>query len=542
MSLYNEERPHDFSSIVGQEKVVKVLINDLKRGKKSGAYLFSGVRGTGKTTLARIIAEAVNCEHPAEDGSPCGKCAACTAIREKTCVDVYELDAASNNSVEKIRDMLSTVQYRPVYNTKVYILDECHMLSNSASNALLKALEEPAENTVFILCTTERHKILPTIISRCSCYEFEKISIEQISSHLANVCQKHGAVIEKKALDIIAKAADGSMRDALSILDKFIFMENVDATVVAEALGMAADDIVISILNGIVENAPALASDALKKFSNRGGSLSRLIEKMFEFLLDMVDFQQTGSTDSIVGTDEYRNSIVELSYKIDTQRAFHIMDAFRKIYQNSSDFAFLAAILGVIEHQSLISELKQEVARLSQEVETLKQAGIVASGGTKDFIIDNSPVGSSVMNEVESSAVVDSSNMSTAPSPVPAGNACYGDAAYDDSLCAQDGSFDSSFPYEEDVPDFGEASREEMVPRESSSTPSAVTEPANADTFVGAIPTGLSFEELVALEESGGLDSALETSSSNAVVQQPNEHEAEESFFGDMFRGSPRLF
>lgn len=534
MALYNEERPHSFSSIIGQEKTVKVLVNDLKRGKTSGAYLFSGVRGTGKTTLARIVAESLNCEHPSEDGSPCGTCAACKAIREKNCLDVFELDAASNNSVEKMRDMLETIHYHPVYKTKIYILDECHMLSNSASNALLKALEEPPAGVVFILCTTEKHKILPTIISRCSCYDFEKISREQISGHLLNVCQKHGANIDKSALDIIAKAADGSMRDALSILDKFIALDNVDATMVADALGMAANDIVVTILEGIANENPSIASDALKAFSNRGGSLSHLIEDIFSFLLDMIDFQHTGDADAIVGTDDYKDSILNLSYKLTTDRAFIIMDEFRKVYQHTSDFSFLAAILGVISHESQISEMQRAIRSLKEEIISLKGSGVL-------------PSISSVPKESDSaeSALSSTADLSPAPSEPTVEHISQLDACGE----LEDGSYDSNFSYDEELPE-GFSTIDTMTEFCAFDTPSIEAGDASMPTdcvannknATSAITDGMSLDDLMALED----DSCDEANSNESIVtnNESADIDNEESFFtdsNDFFGGFPRL-
>ena len=221
-ALYRKFRPQEFEDVKGQEHIVTTLKNQIKAERIGHAYLFCGTRGTGKTTIAKIFAKAVNCEHPVE-GSPCGICPSCRAITEGSSMNVIEIDAASNNGVDNIREIREEVAYSPTEGKyKVYIIDEVHMLSIGAFNALLKTLEEPPSYVIFILATTEAHKIPITILSRCQRYDFRRITIETISERLMELMEKEQVEVEEKAIRYIAKAADGSMRDALSLLDQCI--------------------------------------------------------------------------------------------------------------------------------------------------------------------------------------------------------------------------------------------------------------------------------------------------------------------------------
>ena len=218
LALYRKFRPATFDAIVRQEHVVRVLVNQIERGEVGHAYLFTGPRGTGKTSVARIFARAINCEHPV-NGSPCGKCATCLALADGS-LDIVEIDAASNNGVNEMRDLREKVQYPPVScRYKVYIIDEVHMLTDSAFNALLKTLEEPPAHAVFILATTEPHKIPATILSRCMRLDFKLIPEEDLEKHLAGILDEMGRAYEPEAVAAIARAGAGSDRDMLSIAE-----------------------------------------------------------------------------------------------------------------------------------------------------------------------------------------------------------------------------------------------------------------------------------------------------------------------------------
>ena len=255
-ALYRKFRPQEFEDVKGQEHIVTTLKNQIKADRIGHAYLFCGTRGTGKTTVAKIFAKAVNCEHPV-DGSPCGECPSCRAITEGSSMNVIEIDAASNNGVDNIRQIREEVTYRPTEGRyKVYIIDEVHMLSAGAFNALLKTLEEPPSYVIFILATTEAHKIPITILSRCQRYDFHRISIDTIASRLSDLMEQEQVEVEERAIRYVAKAGDGSMRDALSLLDQCIAFhlgEKLTYENVLEVLGAVDTEVFSRLLRRILD-------------------------------------------------------------------------------------------------------------------------------------------------------------------------------------------------------------------------------------------------------------------------------------------------
>ncbi len=266
-ALYRVWRPKTFSDMVGQENIVRTLRNQVTTGRIAHAYLFCGSRGTGKTSAAKIMARAINCLNP-QNGDPCGECASCKTIESDASFDVYEMDAASNSRVEEIRELLEKVDYPPQFGKyKVYIIDEVHMLSNAAFNALLKTLEEPPEYMVFILATTEPQKLPATILSRCQRFDFGRFSEAQIAGHLEKVVQQSGMTAEPEALGLIARAAEGGMRDALSILDMCMGEgEHITEEHVRAALGTADRAFLFSFAGALAEK--------------NGGECLRLVEEL----------------------------------------------------------------------------------------------------------------------------------------------------------------------------------------------------------------------------------------------------------------------
>ena len=278
-ALYRKFRPGEFEDVKGQDHIVTTLQNQIKANRIGHAYLFCGTRGTGKTTVAKIFAKAVNCEHPV-NGSPCGQCAMCKSIAAGTSMNVIEIDAASNNGVDNIREIREEVTYRPTEGRyKVYIIDEVHMLSIGAFNALLKTLEEPPEYVIFILATTEVHKIPITILSRCQHYDFKRISIETITDRMRELMETEQVEVEEKALRYIAKAADGSMRDALSLLDQciaFYIGQKLTYDHVLEVLGAVDTDVFSKLLRKVIERDVAGVIDIVEDLVMQGRELTQL--------------------------------------------------------------------------------------------------------------------------------------------------------------------------------------------------------------------------------------------------------------------------
>ena len=290
IALYRKYRPLTFDGIVGRENITEILKNQIKSGKISHAYLFSGTRGTGKTSAAKVFARAINCLHPV-DGEPCNECEVCKNILEGNTTDVVEMDAASNNSVENIRQIRQEVMYATVdVKYRVYIIDEVHMLTISAFNALLKTLEEPPENVVFILATTEQHKIPVTILSRCLRFEFNRLSDEDIVGRLKYVLENEKVDYEEKALNYIAKLADGAMRDALSILERCI--TEIDGKLMYDDVLQIVGAIDSTIIQNIVDSIYKKDSiEALKNIDiviNKGKDLRQLSSSLAEEFLNIL--------------------------------------------------------------------------------------------------------------------------------------------------------------------------------------------------------------------------------------------------------------
>ena len=273
-------RPMSFDSVVGQLALTTTLKNAVKSGKLAHAYLFCGPRGVGKTTCARIFAKAINCEHPTADGEACNECESCKAFGEGRSYNIFELDAASNNSVENIKSLMEQTRIPPqVGRYKVFIIDEVHMLSTAAFNAFLKTLEEPPAHVIFILATTEKHKILPTILSRCQIYDFERMTVPNIIDHLKRVAEKENIQYEEEALNVIAEKADGGMRDALSIFDQAASFSqgNVTYQKVIEDLNVLDADNYFNIVDLAMENKVSEVMVLLNSVINKGFDGGHLI-------------------------------------------------------------------------------------------------------------------------------------------------------------------------------------------------------------------------------------------------------------------------
>ena len=306
-ALYRKFRPETFDDVKGQDAIVTTLVNQLQSGRTGHAYLFCGTRGTGKTTVAKILGRALNCEDLKENG-PCGQCAMCRGIKDGSVMNVIEIDAASNNSVDNIRDIIDDVAYRPSRGKyKVYIIDEVHMLSQGAFNALLKTLEEPPAYVVFILATTEAHKIPATILSRCQRYDFKRITVGTITARLLELVAKEEVVAEDKALRYIAKTADGSMRDALSLLDQcmaFYMDKTLTFDRVLDVLGSVDTEIFSRLLKGIRQGDVGETMKTADELVLSGRDLGRVTEDFVWYLRNLLLSKSSDNMEEVLDVTE----------------------------------------------------------------------------------------------------------------------------------------------------------------------------------------------------------------------------------------------
>ena len=291
VALYRKARPQTFEEVKGQDHIVKTLKNQVRAGRAQHAYLFCGTRGTGKTSVAKIMAKAVNCEHPV-DGSPCNECASCRAIAAGNSMNVIEIDAASNNGVDNIREIVEEVRYRPTQgNFKVYIIDEVHMLSAGAFNALLKTLEEPPSYVIFILATTESGKIPTTILSRCQRYDFRRIDQETMIARMRELTERENVEAEERALRFVARSADGSMRDALSLLDQcmaFYMGETLTYEKALSALGAVDTEVFGELLGEIIAGNAGRAVLIFEKIIERGREVGQFVSDFIWYMRNLL--------------------------------------------------------------------------------------------------------------------------------------------------------------------------------------------------------------------------------------------------------------
>jgi DNA polymerase III subunit gamma/tau len=313
-------RPQDFSTVVGQSPITTTLKNAIKNGQLAHAFLFCGPRGVGKTTCARILAKTINCENVRPDGEACNHCHSCVSFNEGTSLNIHELDAASNNSVDDIRTLVEQVRFAPQAGKyKVYIIDEVHMLSTSAFNAFLKTLEEPPPYAIFILATTEKHKILPTILSRCQIFDFKRITAADTVEHLEEICGKEGVRAEKAALQLIAQKSEGCMRDALSILDKIVSFTNGELNYqnTLEHLNILDADYYFRILDAMQQQDLSEALLIYDDINRKGFEGDLVLNGLAEFIRNLLVCKDEKVASLLDAVESFRERYVNMGKKVD---------------------------------------------------------------------------------------------------------------------------------------------------------------------------------------------------------------------------------
>ena len=392
-ALYRMFRPQSFNDVVGQEHVTKTLRNAISKEKQSHAYIFSGPRGTGKTSIAKVFAKAINCLNP-HDGEPCNECAICKGITQGTNGDVIEIDAASNNGVDEIRNIRDKVKYAPSESKyKVYIIDEVHMLTTGAFNALLKTLEEPPAHAIFILATTEPHKIPPTIISRAQRFDFKAISTEQIVERLRFVAQEQSLDYEEAALEFIAKASEGGMRDALSIMDQAIAFGDEHLTLqdVLDVTGSVDEASLNELFNDIVNGNVKEAFSRYHHFVSEGKEVNRLINDMIYFVRDTImnkTINEQTSYDALTQfdletlyhmIDIINDTLVSIRFSVNQNVHFEVLlvKLAEMVKTNPTKVENVATTPVATEPNNEV--LLQRMEQLENELKTLKAQGISQS-------------------------------------------------------------------------------------------------------------------------------------------------------------------
>lgn len=428
-------RPMSFDSVVGQQALTTTLKNAVKSGKLAHAYLFCGPRGVGKTTCARIFAKAINCEHPTAEGEACNECESCNAFNEGRSYNIFELDAASNNSVENIKSLMEQTRIPPqVGRYKVFIIDEVHMLSTAAFNAFLKTLEEPPAHVIFILATTEKHKILPTILSRCQIYDFERMTVRDIIGHLKSVAEKENIKYDEQALNVIAEKADGGMRDALSIFDQAASFSQGDISYqkVIEDLNVLDEENYFNIIDLALENKVSEIMVLLNTVINKGFDGGNLINGLASHVRNVLMAKDAQTLPLLEVSDQQRQRYQSQAQKCPTPflyDALKIMNRCDVEYRQSSNKRLLVELTLIEVAQitqkeddvpasgrspkrlkSLFKKLimKAQHKPTPQVVGSLKRAN-AASQGVADGVV--SPVKDDAAPKIETSI--------TSPKPVP---------------------------------------------------------------------------------------------------------------------------
>ncbi|MBQ3115684.1 MAG: DNA polymerase III subunit gamma/tau [Clostridia bacterium] len=398
LALYRKYRPSTFDGLIGQEHIVKTLVNQIESQRLGHAYLFTGTRGTGKTSAAKIFAKAINCLTPI-NGSPCGKCEACKALADPSNIDVIEIDAASNNGVNEIRELREKVQYPPVsVRYKVYIVDEVHMLTGAAFNALLKTLEEPPKHAVFILATTEVHKIPATILSRCMRFDFRLISVEKIAKLIAEIYDEQGKKYDKEAVFAIAKAGEGSIRDALSIADIAISYGTgkLKYDDVMEILGSSNTELLLEFISYLLGGKSGQVLSVIDSLVSMGKSMGILTKDVTAIVRDLLVIKTCDNANSILGLPEDRFDVYkQIADSTNEERLLRVLQIFAEAetslkYTNHPRVVFETAAI-----KATRPDADYDINALLSRIKTLEEKlekGVPVAYQMAEKVIEKKPI------------------------------------------------------------------------------------------------------------------------------------------------------
>ena len=414
-ALYRTYRPQTFEEVAGQKHIIRTLRNALANNKIAHAYLFCGPRGTGKTTMAKLFAKALNCEKGV--GCQCNECSNCKEVIEGSHPDVIEIDAASNNGVEQVRDLIDKVNYLPIKGRyKVYIIDEVHMMTANAFNALLKTLEEPPAHVIFILATTEPHNIIPTILSRCQRYDFTKVSDADIEERMMTILEKEGVQYDKDAVRAIISLADGGMRDALSILDQILAYSNNTLSVqdVYSIFGLISTKEKIALIKDINSGNVSSTLERVKSFSEGGVDIARLTQDILEILKDVLIYKKTKETSELSVLTEA--DVESLSSVVEIRKLHEMIGTFLKLqldYKTASNVKtlFEVALLKLLTYDDVAKPVEVKKVVVEQKVEPQPQPVIKEEPKVEAPIIEKkveqpAPPVASIAPEVKPEPVV----------------------------------------------------------------------------------------------------------------------------------------
>lgn len=362
MMIYNEFRPVTFDEVVGQEVSVQIMRNQAKSDNPANAFIVTGIHGTGKTTIAKIFGRALNCEHPV-NGNPCNTCSSCKDYFSGKNYDIIEIDAASKNSVDDIRDIQKELMYQPQRKKKVYVFDEVHMLTNSAWNSFLKTIEEPPANVVFVFCTTEINKIPDTIKSRCMRLDLQRIPNDEIYKNIENICNLKGCEYDEEGLYMISNLANGSMRDALSLLEKCISYGELTYTNISDVLGIVDVQSVIDIINDVISNKITRALNTIEELFRKGKDLNQLVADMMRVVRNIMIAQSCTDPELFDMNVEYFKDI-----KMSTKDCYYMINELSKLMQNIKNSETPKVLVDIY-----LMQISQNVSASFSEDSTVKE-------------------------------------------------------------------------------------------------------------------------------------------------------------------------